>query len=370
MSRSSMRRSSAFPPVAGPEHLASVRRQLRAWYRRAARDLPWRARMDDPYAQWLAEMMLHQTQTTTVIPYYHRFLEAFPTVAELAAAPRERILEMWAGLGYYRRAHLLHRAAEEVAIRRGGVFPNTVEGLLELPGVGRYTAGAIASIAFDRRAPIVDGNVRRVFARLFGIEAPTEKPEVQRRMWELALAILPRRGSRSVNQAIMDLGATICAPKRPRCGECPVRSNCYAFQHKATDSLPAPKTRARVTRLEYVVIVVRAGEYVLQKQRAEHGLWAGMWAFPAKELKKSSQSEADVVQALLDELPPAVRGQHIEPASAGEVRHQLTHRAVTFRVFAAEVMRRRLPAGFRWANPREDGLPTAFKKVLQCAFAS
>ncbi len=344
-----------------PLDLTAIRRRLLAWYGRTARDLPWRRRGDDPYAQWLAEMMLQQTQTATVIPFYAAFMARFPTVQALAAADRSEILSMWAGLGYYRRAHLLHDAARMVAGELDGRFPDTVEGLLRLPGVGRYTAGAIASIAFDRRAPILDGNVKRVLARLLALEAAPDEPATVSRMWEVAEAVLPRRRCGAFNQALMDLGATVCTPKKPRCDVCPLSGQCGAFATDRVHEIPPPKRRARVTRIEVTALAVVSREHVLHCARPAGGLWGGMWALPAGERNGTPLTAFAEAQ-----LPRSIAGriQTLEPL--GQVEHQLTHRRVVFDVYRAEVDRTRLPRGYLW-RPLADGqaLPTAFRKILR-----
>ncbi|HSG04908.1 MAG TPA: A/G-specific adenine glycosylase, partial [Nitrospiria bacterium] len=202
-------------------NITLLRKHLLAWYRKSRRDLPWR-RTRDPYHILVSEIMLQQTQVDTVIPYYHRFLKAFPTVSKLSRAPERKVLKLWEGLGYYSRARNLHRAAKEVHSGFEGKVPDTLEKLESLPGIGRYTAGAVASIAFDRRTPIVDGNVKRVLCRLFAIEDDPAATSVKNRLWELAESLVPGKSPGDFNQALMEFGATLCRPRNPSCGECPV----------------------------------------------------------------------------------------------------------------------------------------------------
>ncbi|MCB9867809.1 MAG: A/G-specific adenine glycosylase [Phycisphaerales bacterium] len=340
---------------------SAIRRRLRAWYRRHARDLPWRRRRD-AYAIWLSEIMLQQTQVATVIPYFATFLQEFPEVADLARAERSTVLRLWAGLGYYRRAHQLHAAAQHVVREYGGEFPKTVEGLLTLPGVGRYTAGAIASIAFDCRAPILDGNVKRVLARLTASPASPDDPREIRRLWSLAEALLPRRGSGDFNQALMDLGATVCTPRDPDCARCPLARDCAAHLSGRTAEIPRPKARARVQPLKLTCFVVTAGDRVLLTERAAGGLWAGTQALPAGE-SVNGNGLRSVAREL---LPVAVLRRIRSWQPAGEVRHRLTHRDVTVEVHAAAIARVRVPAPYRWSGDGDHRvLPTVFRKVLR-----
>jgi A/G-specific adenine glycosylase len=216
---------------------AEVVRRLLAWYGRAGRDLPWR-RTRDPYRIWLSEVMLQQTGVETVIPYYERFLEAFPTVRALAVATAEEVVERWAGLGYYSRARNLHAAAQRVVNFNAGHFPDTLEGLMELPGVGRSTAGAILSIAFDRPGPILDGNVRRVLCRLHALKEDPRSGSGEKKLWAWAAELTPIDRPHDYAQAIMDLGATVCTPRSPECGDCPLQTCCRARSLGLEEELP------------------------------------------------------------------------------------------------------------------------------------
>ncbi|MBM3975798.1 MAG: hypothetical protein FJ299_02270, partial [Planctomycetes bacterium] len=225
-----------------PDASAALVRDLCAWFDRAQRDLPWR-RTRDPYAIWISEAMLQQTRVETVIPYWRRFLERFPDLRALAAAPEDSVVAAWSGLGYYRRARALREAARALVERHAGGFPRTRDAWLALPGVGPYTAGAVLSIAFDEPEPLVDGNVLRVFARLFAIAEPIDRPATVKRIWARAAELVPRRPRgatrpRNWNQALMELGATVCLPREPNCGECPVRAHCAARAAGRTAELP------------------------------------------------------------------------------------------------------------------------------------
>ncbi len=245
--------------------------RLAAWQRRHGRhDLPWQGTRD-PYRIWLAEVMLQQTQVETVVPYYRRFLARFPDVSALAGATQDEVLRLWSGLGYYARGRNLHAAARVVAAQGG--FPRTAAGLEALPGVGRSTAAAIAVFAFGRRAAILDGNVKRVLARRFGVQG-------DRAQWNLAEALLPQRGIRAYTQALMDLGATVCTRTRPACARCPVAKACVARREGRVAELPAARARKPlpVKRANWYVYL-RGGEVLLER-RPGAGLWGGLWAFP------------------------------------------------------------------------------------------
>ena len=310
----------------------AIRRKLLRWYERHKRDLPWRRRAGDGYAQWVAEVMLQQTQVDTVIPYYERFMSRFPEVQSLAAASDDDLLRHWQGLGYYRRAANLHKAARQVAAN-GGAVPDAVESLLELPGVGRYTAGAVASIAFDRRAAAVDANVARVLARLFQITDEIARPATMRRLWEAAECLLPAKGCGDFNQALMDLGAAVCVPGGPRCERCPLRVHCRARAAGDAAALPRIARRAPVPEVHHVVAVIQHRDALVMVKRPNEGLWSGLWEFPNRP-RKQIDSAPHAVGQLLSNLGlktrPSVRYR-------ATISHRLTHRLMHFDVFSVEV---------------------------------
>ena len=260
--------------------MKSFAARLVAWQKKSGRrDLPWQ-NTRDPYRIWLAEIMLQQTQVATVIPYYERFLAAFPDVASLAAAPIERLLEHWSGLGYYRRAHLAHRAAQAVVAEHRGRFPRTAAVLATLPGIGRSTAAAIAAFATGARGAILDGNVKRVLARHRGIAGFPGDTKVERRLWQHAEALLPEREIATYTQALMDLGATVCLRARPRCDACPVAQDCIARREARIGELPAPRPKKPLPRRAVTVLLLeRLGEVLLERRPAT-GVWAGLWSLP------------------------------------------------------------------------------------------
>ncbi|MEP0842598.1 MAG: A/G-specific adenine glycosylase, partial [Phycisphaerae bacterium] len=316
-------------PLPPGDQAAMIRRSLLRWYNAHKRDLPWRRREQDAYAQLVAEVMLQQTQVATVIPFYERFLERFPTVAALAGSSIDEVIRLWAGLGYYRRARNLHAAARKIVADLGGRVPSTVEELTALPGVGRYTAGAVASIAYGARVPVLDGNVARVLMRLTGTSADPNAPATRRRLWGLAESLLPARRCGDFNQALMELGATVCSPAGPNCLLCPLQEMCRARIEGTTHRIPPPTRRTRVVPAAMVVAVVRRGEELLFIRRPEKGLWAGLWELPS-EAVADGEAPAAARDRLRRRLPPGTR---LAARPIGTVVRQLTHRQMTFHVY-------------------------------------
>jgi A/G-specific adenine glycosylase len=343
---------------------------LLAWYDRHRRDLPWRARpgeTGDPYRVWLSEIMLQQTTVKAVAPYYARFLERFPTVEALAAAPLEAVLAAWAGLGYYARARNLHACARAVVERHGGRFPDTEDALRALPGIGPYTAAAIAAIAFDRRASPVDGNVERVIARLHAVEEalPAAKPVIRR----LAEALWPERRAGDFAQAMLDLGATICTPK-PACIFCPWNDCCLARKRGDAEQLPRKivKPEGRLRR-GAAFVAVRADGFVLVRSRAARGLLGGMTEVPTSDWTHdfSAARALDHAPRFAGAAPDAPEWRRI----AGIVRHTFTHFPLELVVYGTSVAPDTPPvAGARWAAISEldrEALPGVMRKVLMHA---
>jgi A/G-specific adenine glycosylase len=259
---------------------ASFASRLAAWRRRHGRKgLPWQGTRD-PYRIWLSEVMLQQTQVTAVLPYYRRFLEEFPTLEALAGARQEDVLRLWSGLGYYARGRNLHRAAQTIVSEHGGRFPRTAAQIEQLPGVGRSTAAAVAAFAFGERAAILDGNVKRVLARCYGIEGWPGERAVEARLWTLAEALLPKKGIEGYTQALMDLGATLCTRAKPRCDACPVKVNCIALKKRRIEKIPAPRPRKVLPTKSATWLVLVHQKSVLLEKRAPAGIWGGLWSFP------------------------------------------------------------------------------------------
>jgi A/G-specific adenine glycosylase len=253
------------------------RRRVTEWFARNARDLPWR-RTEDPYAILVSEMMCQQTQVGTVLPYFERWMRRFPDCASLAAATEHEVMGMWQGLGYYSRARNLHRAAK--AVVEAGAFPRALEEIRALPGVGRYTAGAIAAFAYDQAAPLVDANVARVLARVFAVLAPVHGGAGLARVWDHAERLQPARHGRAFNAGLMEIGALICTARGPKCGACPVAEFCAARAMGAQEELPAKKTRPKLVRLaEPCALITRGDEVLLELQSGRR--WNGLWKLPA-----------------------------------------------------------------------------------------
>jgi A/G-specific adenine glycosylase len=265
--------------------------QLLAWYRKAQRDLPWR-RIRDPYAIWVSEIMLQQTQVATVLGYYERWLRRFPTLQALATAPEGDVLHAWQGLGYYSRARNLQRAAQQVVSEHGGVIPRDVTALLALPGVGRYSAGAIASSAFEAAAPIVDGNVTRLLCRFFGLYGDTRKNPLKTTLWQLAERLIPDGKARDFNQALMEMGATCCTPKKPLCAQCPLAGQCHARKHDAVAQLPQAPVRPKITEERHIALLAHhRGRYLLEQRPTDAARWAGLWSFPTAPLTRDETAQ-------------------------------------------------------------------------------
>ncbi len=328
--------SAAATQAAAPER-GRLRGALLRWYRREKRDLPWR-HTRDPYRIWISEAMLQQTRVETVIPYYHRFLERFPDVGALASAELDDVLERWQGLGYYSRARNLKRAAEQIVAECDGVLPGTADGLRALPGIGRYTAGAVASIAFDRCEAIVDGNVARVLARIHGLRDDVKSKDGQAWLWREAGRLVQGRAPGDLNQALMELGATVCTPRAPRCGECPVRRTCTAFAEGDPEALPVNAKKTKVRDVRAVAGLVARRGRMLAVRRPEGGLLGGLWDLPGDALAPGEEPGAGVTRALRDRVGLDVA--KTEPL--GTVEHVFTHRRLTLHVFRCEAARGRV----------------------------
>jgi A/G-specific adenine glycosylase len=360
------------PPTA-PAARAALRAAPLVWYDAARRDLPWRTpagATPDPYRVWLSEVMLQQTRVETVVPYFARWLERFPTLAQLAAAGPDEVMKAWEGLGYYSRARNFHRAAREVVARHGGRVPDDPAAFRALPGVGPYTAGAVLSIAFGRAAPVVDGNVRRVFARWTDAADPPDAG-----LWAMAERLVHGTRPGDLNQALMELGAIVCTPRRPRCAACPVAAHCAARAAGTQETRPARRTKGPLPHEDTAVAVVEDGAgRVLLVRRPERARLGGMWAFPA-----AVRVEGETAAAAARRAAAEVAGLEVAPgAEVCTVLHTFTHVRATYRAVRCSPRGGEAPRtlgcdAWSWATWPEVGayaLPTAQRKIAALAAAA
>ncbi len=305
-----------------------ITEKLLAWYGKHARQLPWRE-IRDPYATWISEIMLQQTRVDTVIPYFHNWLREFPTIHDLAEADEDQVLKAWEGLGYYSRARNLHKASRILIEKHDGKLPRNLKDLQNLPGVGRYTAGAIASIAYDIPAPILDGNLRRVLTRLFKIQTPIQTAATEKRLWKIAAELLPEHNPGDFNQALMELGALVCLPTKPDCSSCPLAADCLANQLGIQESLPIRKTKEPPPHFQVAAAVIENDGLVLLAKRPPDGLLGGLWEFPGGKQEGSESLPETLIREIREELE-----LDIEVGEAlGTFQHAYTHYSVTLHAF-------------------------------------
>jgi A/G-specific adenine glycosylase len=318
-----------------------LRRRLKNWFARHARDLPWR-QTRDLYRIWVSEVMLQQTQVATVIPYYDAFLRTFPTLTALAAARQHEVLRCWEGLGYYRRARQLHEAARRVVAEHRGKMPEDIDLLKRLPGIGRYTAGAILSIGRDQRQPILEANTLRLFSRLIAYQDDPRSADGQRTLWDFALRILPRRDVGRFNQALMELGSEICTPRQPRCDACPVSTLCPTHRHGLQGQIPVPARRPVYEDLHELAVVVWRGDRILLRQCRETERWAGLWDFPRFPIQLGSEVP---VERQLVEGTLRLTGIEVRPGTRlMRLKHGVTRYRITLDCYQAEYQRTRQAA--------------------------
>jgi A/G-specific adenine glycosylase len=336
----------------GADFTRLLHRKLLSWFRKARRPLPWRQDRN-PYRIWVSEIMLQQTQVAAVIPYFERFLKAFPTLDWLAAADEQEVLQLWEGLGYYRRARDLHKAAQILVREQRGAIPDDPAIIAALPGIGRYTLGAILSQAFDRPLPILEANSQRVLCRLLGVQEDPSAGRARRLLWQAAEAMLPAKHCGDFNQALMELGSLVCTPVAPRCDACPVAALCAARLQGLQHRIPLlAKPRKPVDIAESAVIVQR-GLRVLLVQRPDQGRWGGLWEFPHAPLNKRESYEecAERLVTELTGLRAAVTGELLS------LRHGVTHQRITLVCFEARFCAGRFSSRFyrqgRWVRPAE-----------------
>ena len=331
-----------------------------AWQRLSGRhDLPWQLTRE-PYRIWLSEVMLQQTQVAAVLPYYARFVARFPDIASLAAAPEDEVLALWSGLGYYARARNLHAAAHAIVQRHRGVFPCVFDDIVALPGIGRSTAGAIAVFAFGERRPILDGNVKRVFARAFGIAGFPGDRKIEMALWSRAEAMLPLENVEAYTQGLMDLGAGICKRSRPSCNVCPLFDVCVARREDRIAVLPAVRPKKPIPQRSTVMLIMMRGQEVLLEKRPAQGIWGGLWSFP------EVAGDADIVDAMHSRYGVAAR----VTGELAPVQHVFTHFALTIlprRVAVAAWPPRAESPGLVWLtrdDARHAALPSPIRRIV------
>ena len=346
-------------PVSNPSKMnLDFRRRLRIWYRTHGRhDLPWRGAFV-PYRVLVSEFMLQQTTVSTVLPYFHRFLKSFPTVDHLARAPLEKVLKHWAGLGYYARARHLHKTAQVLVRDHDSKVPTTRQQAEGLPGVGPYTAGALLSFAYDLPEALVDGNVLRVLSRVFGIKGETRRPDVLEKIWAIARSLVPRKGARHFNSALMDFGATVCKPGLPDCPRCPLASLCWAQRHGWVDRLPASRPDKAKLIVRLTAFRVEEDGKILLHHRPLGGLWGGLWELPTVE------------GAVKKHTSMAVSGGKVKALRRlGTVRHVLSHRDLRVDLWEASMVHPM--SGTRWTKRAEAphmAISTLTRKLLHVTF--
>lgn len=337
------------------ENFPRFRASLLGWYRRNRRSLPWRETRD-PYRIWISEVMLQQTQVSTVIPYFHHFIKKFPTVKALAGADLQAVLKSWEGLGYYARARHLHQAAQVLANGRRGKIPDSYTEFRKLPGVGEYIAAAVLSIAFGQPRAAIDGNVKRVLARLFSIDAPVNDPASGKIFRDAGEALLDREHPGDFNQAMMELGALICRPQNPLCRQCPVRRFCSAFAQSRQEEFPCRKPRKTTPQYHIAVGVVQKDGRVLITRRAEKGLLGGLWEFPGGKVHQGAETAE---QACRREIKEEVNLEVQVGPHLARVKHAYTHFKIVMDVFLCEYLAGEValngPVDFRWITAEELG---------------
>ncbi len=344
-----------------------IRRGLLKWFRANARDLPWR-RTDDPYAIWVSEIMLQQTQVATVIDYYNRFLKKFPTVEKLARAKQDTVLKLWEGLGYYSRGRNLHKAAKTIVSDYNGKLPDTIDELQKIPGIGRYTAGAIASIAFNKPAPILDGNVIRILCRIFRIAGNPKETETKNTLWELAETLVSPKHPGDFNEAMMELGATVCTPTNPACFDCPLQKTCAAFKHDEQEKLPYRQKAKPVPHYTIVVGIVYKDDKILIDKRRQNALLGGLWEFPGGKKKSDETFKQAVAREVKEETAVVVEvGKRLTI-----IRHVYSHFKITLHAYLCEhkngTAKPLACDAVKWINPgdlKKYAFPAANVKIIK-----
>jgi len=331
------------------QKIKSLRKNIVRWYKKNQRPMPWR-NTKDPYSIWVSEIMLQQTQVETVIPYYNRFLQRFPTVTDLANASLHSVMKAWEGLGYYSRARSMHLAAKQIMHQFNGMIPSTKEELLSLPGIGLYTAGAILSIAFEKPAPILDGNVVRVLSRVFHVTDNVSLSSTKKILWKFAETIIPKNEVRDFNQGLMDLGAVLCKPKKPLCDACPVLKICVAYKLCIQEDLPVKPPRKPIPHYDVTAGIIWKRNRFLITLRPPRGLLGGLWEFPGGKKEKGESLQDCLKREIREELDIDIEVKDLFTT----VKHAYTHFRITLHVFHC-IWQRGKPKtivcdDFRWVN--------------------
>ena len=329
-----------------------IPQKLLTWYDQNARVLPWRS-FPSPYRVWISEIMLQQTRVDTVLPYFERFIARFPDIQSLAEAEQAEVFRLWEGLGYYSRARNLHKAAKVLLIEHNGEFPSTFKELESLPGVGRYTAAAIASIAFNQPVAAVDGNIKRIYARLLNYHGIYGSPVFGKTIAEFAQEILPPDRPGDFTQALMDLGSAICTPRQPNCPECPLHSDCLAAQIGTQDELPVKAKKAPIPHYDVCVAVIEENGKILLKKRPEKGLLAGLWEYPGGKVESSDESlEAALKREIEEKTGLTIRLE----GKMGTYKHAYTHFKINVHAWQATIIKSaeiQLPPEFSWISIKD-----------------
>ncbi len=349
-----------------PDLKKKIQSKLLQWFEKNRRDLPWR-KTQDPYAIWVSEIMLQQTQVATVLPYYQKFLKTFPTIRSLARAELSQVLKIWEGLGYYSRARNLHQAAKTILNRFGGKIPDNPESLLRLPGIGRYTAGAILSIAFNQETPILDGNVKRVLSRLFAISGAPQK--TGKLLWKYSASLIPEGHARSFNQALMDLGAMVCTPKNPLCSKCPIRKICKAFRLGEPEEFPSLIVKKAIPRIEAIAAVIQKEGKVLLKQRPPKGLLGGLWEFPNWGLEGKKDLKRFLRFKIKNDFGLKVKCREL----LGPFQQTYSHFRLTMNVFNCEAIGGGVKGRWKWVPIQDfDQYPMSriFRRIAYATISS
>ncbi len=342
-------------------------KKLIHWYRQSGRKLPWRE-SGNPYHIWVSEVMLQQTQVATVTPYFQRFLKAFPTIEKLAAADQQQVLKLWEGLGYYARARNLQKAARVVVEKFGGKIPVNYDGFRALPGVGPYIAAAVQSIAFNQPYAVVDGNVKRVLARMFAVKSPVNDNKSLKIFQEIADATMDKTRPAVYNQAIMELGALICRPRNPLCAKCPVDSFCRAFQTQSVNEFPYRKKRVKIPERHFAIAVIRKGEQLLIIRRPEKGLLGGLWEFPGGELIAGESAERACLRVIKETTAIEIKSLYL----LTHIQHIFTHFKLSADVFTCDdhsgKVKLAFGTDFRWVMLQKIDhfpFPNAHQKIIR-----